>query len=140
MRVLCVARHEFLSGHLCRFFAALGVETQPVVGLPAAIDAAAEHKADAVICDYDLLATVALDSWERDPLLSRLPVIAVSLTRRPTEMHVLDVNGIAGFLYLPTLEREQALRVLGAAASWRHSAVSAPTSLLWPPTRVMRHQ
>ena len=111
-----------------------------MVGLPAAIDAAAEHKADAVICDYDLLATVALDSWERDPLLSRLPVIAVSLTRRPTEMHVLDVNGIAGFLYLPTLEREQALRVLGAAASWRHSAVSAPTSLLWPPTRVMRHQ
>ena len=89
-----------------------------------------------MICEYDLLATIPLDGWERDPLLSRLPVIAVSLTRRPEEVHVLDVNGIAGFLYLPTLDRAQAARVLGAAASWRRSGATAPISLTWSLPRV----
>ncbi|HKW09617.1 MAG TPA: hypothetical protein VJO33_04510 [Gemmatimonadaceae bacterium] len=135
MRVLCIGRHPFLSDHLCRFFAALGVHARPVVGLDKAIDAAARYQPDAIVCDYDLLATIRLDGWERDPLLSRLPVIAVSLTRRPEEVHLLDVNGIAGFLYLPTLEREQALRMLGAAASWRRAAVPAPPSLSWPAPR-----
>lgn len=138
MRVLCVGRHPYLSAHLCRFFDALGVDTLAVVGLDDAIDAAAEYQPDAVICEYDLLATIPLDGWERDPLLSRLPVIAVSLTRRPSEVHLLDVNGIAGFLYLPTLEREQALQMLGAAASWRRAAVAAPTSLSWPALRGAR--
>jgi hypothetical protein len=138
MRVLCVGRHPFLSTHLCRFFDALGVHTRAVVGLDDAIAAAAEYQPDAVVCEYDLLATIPLDGWERDPLLSRLPVIAVSLTRRPEEVHLLDVNGIAGFLYLPTLEREQALQVLGAATSWRRAAVKAPTSLPWPPSRSTR--
>jgi DNA-binding NarL/FixJ family response regulator len=138
MRVLCVGRHPFLSAHLCRFFDALGVDTRAVVGLDDAIDAAAAYQPDAVVCEYDLLATIPLDGWERDPLLSRLPVIAVSLTRRPEEVHLLDVNGIAGFLYLPTLESEQALQVLGAATSWRRAAVTAPPSLPWPPPRVAR--
>lgn len=138
MRVLCVGRHPYLSVHLCRFFDSLGVSTRPVVGLDEAIDAAAAYEPDAVVCDYDLLATIPLDGWERDPLLSRLPVIAVSLTRRPEEVHLLDVNGIAGFLYLPTLERERALQMLGAAASWRRAGVSAPTSLPWPPPRGVR--
>ena len=138
MRVLCVGRHPYLSSHLCRFFDALGVQTRAVVGLDDAIEAAAECQPDAVVCDYDLLATIPLDGWERDPLLSRLPVIAVSLTRRPEELHLLDVNGISGFLYLPTLERGQALQVLSAAASWRCAAVAAPTSLPWPPSRSAR--
>jgi len=138
MRVLCVRRHPYLSAHLCRFFDALGVTSRPAVGLADAIEVAEICQPDAVICDYDLLATIPLDGWERDPLLSRLPVIAVSLTRRPNEVHVLDVNGIAGFLYLPTLEHEQALRVLGAAASWRSSPVSTPASLPWPPPRAAR--
>jgi DNA-binding NarL/FixJ family response regulator len=138
MRVLCVGRHPFLSAHLSRFFEALGVHSHPVVGLDEAIDAAAEYEPDAVVCDYDLLATIPLDGWERDPLLSRLPVIAVSLTRRPEEVHLLDVNGIAGFLYLPRLERERALQVLGAAASWRRAGVTSPTSLPWPSPRAAR--
>lgn len=138
MRVLCVGRHPYLSDHLCRFFDALGVSSRPVVGLLEAIEAAAEFEPDAVVCDYDLLATIPLDGWERDPLLSRLPVIAVSLTRRPEEVHLLDVNGIAGFLYLPTLERESALQVVGAAASWRRAGVSAPASLPWPSPRASR--
>jgi DNA-binding NarL/FixJ family response regulator len=135
MRVLCVGRHPFLSDHLCRFFSALDVDTRAVVGLDDAIDAAAAYRPDAVVCEYDLLATIPLDGWERDPLLSRLPVIAVSLTRRPEEVNLLDVNGIAGFLYLPTLERDRALQVLSAAASWRSADVVAPESLLWPAPR-----
>jgi DNA-binding NarL/FixJ family response regulator len=138
MRVLCVGRHPYLSDHLCRFFDALGLDTRAAVGLEDAIDAAAEYQPDAVVCDYDLLATIPLDGWERDPLLSRLPVIAVSLTRRPAEVHLLDVNGIAGFLYLPALEREHLLQMLGAAASWRRAAVTAPASLLWPALRDAR--
>jgi hypothetical protein len=68
----------------------------------------------AVICDYDLLATVSLTAWERDPLLSRVPIVAVSLTRCPDEVHVLDVNNVAGFVYLPSLEREDGVRLLAA--------------------------
>jgi hypothetical protein len=140
LRVLCVGRHRFLSAHFCRYFQVLGIETRPVVGLQGAIEAATAFDADAVICDYDLLATISLDAWERDPLLSRLPVIAVSLTRRPDEVSALDVNSIAGFFYLPTLDREQALRVLSAAASWRRRGVTSPTSLAWPVPRVAQYQ
>jgi len=135
MRVLCVGRHPFLSAHLCRFFEALGVDSHAVVGLESAVEAAGACAPDAVICEYDLLATISLENWERDPLLSRLPVIAVSLTRRPDEVHLMDMNGIAGFLYLPRLDRDQALRMLGAAAHWRRSGVTAPESLPWPPPR-----
>ena len=46
--------------------------------------------------------------------LSRVPVIAVSLTRRSEEMHLLDVNNIAGFFYLPALTEEDARRLLHA--------------------------
>ena len=72
---------------------------------------------DVVICDYDLLATVPLEKWERDALLSKTPVIAVSLTRHAEELQLLHANGIAGFLYLPTLEQASALEILHAAAT-----------------------
>ena len=140
MRVLCVSRHEYLSAHLSRFFAALGAEARAVVGVDGAIEGAQAGDTDAVICDYDLLATTPLERWEADPLLSCLPVIAVSLTRRPDEVQLLDVNGIAGFLYLPTLDREQALRMLAAAASWRDDTLSAPISLPWSPPRLAHYQ
>jgi DNA-binding NarL/FixJ family response regulator len=130
MRVLCVGRHPYLSDHLCRFLDSLGVETQPAVGLEQAADRATAYRPDAVVCDYDLLATLPLDRWEQDPLLSRLPLIAVSLTRRPEDEQPLDINGIGGLLYLPTLDRNDALRLLAAVASAR--GVSAPVSLPWP--------
>ena len=135
MRVLCVGRHPYLSAHLCRFFEALSIDARPAVGLEGAIVGAAEFAPEVVICDYDLLATVPIDSWEKDALLSRIPVIAVSLTRRPEEVHLLDANAIGGFLYLPTLEREQALRMLRAAAG-RRGGVQAPVSLSWPNSSV----
>ena len=114
MRLLCVGRHRVLSDHLASLFRDFGAETHAAVGLAEAVDAAGPFGPQAVVCDYDLLATVSLAAWERDPLLSRVPIVAVSLTRRPEEVHLLDVNNVAGFLYLPALEREDAVRLLAA--------------------------
>jgi hypothetical protein len=117
LRALCIARHSFLSGHLARYFAAMGVATTDAVGMDAALVRAVETPPDVVICDYDLLATIPLENWEANDLLSQTPVIAVSLTRHAQELHLLDVNGIAGFLYLPTLEEAPAMKILQAAAA-----------------------
>lgn len=73
---------------------------------------AQRERPDVVICDYDLLTTLPLDAWERDALLACIPVVAVSLTRRPAEANLLDVNGIAGFHYLPALTQEDFLQLL----------------------------
>jgi len=117
LRALCIARHSYLSEHLARYFAEMGIATTNAVGLDSAVRIAGEISPDVVICDYDVLATVSLEMWEHDLLLSNTPVIAVSLTRHAEELHLLDVNGIAGFLYLPTLEQAPALRILHAAAT-----------------------
>jgi hypothetical protein len=90
------------------------VDAATVVGVADAIAIARDHKPDVVFCEYDLLATSPLEPWERDPFLSRVPVIAVSLTRRADEMHLLDVNNIAGFFYLPSLTDDDARRLLHA--------------------------
>jgi len=132
MRVLCVGRHRFLSDHLSRFFEGLGVAATPCVGLREAIDRMPAEEPDAVICDYDLLATMPLGAWESDPALGDVPVIAVSMTRHPGEAHLLDINGIAGFLYLPTLDATDAQRLL-AGLCRKRGAVS-PTNLPWPGT------
>src|SRR5919205_2601417 len=100
MRILCVGRHGVLSEHLASLFRDFGAETCAAVGLSEAIGVARAFEPQAVICDYDLLASVSLTAWERDPMLSRVPVVAVSLTRRPEEVHVLDVNHVTGFVYL----------------------------------------
>ena len=112
MRALCVGRHKYLSDHLELFFSELGLETSSVVGLDEAVRAAHRSRPDVVICDYDLLATRPLDAWESDALLAHTPMIAVSITRRPEDVHLLDVNNIAGALYLPQLDAEMARRVL----------------------------
>ena len=91
------------------------------------------HQADAVICDYDLLATMSLADWEQDPAVADVPMIAVSLSRHPEEAHPLDVNGIAGFLYLPTLDPEAARRLLTAIRPKR-SRIDPPNVLPWPGT------
>ena len=117
LRALCIARHCFLSEHIARYFAAMGISTTNAVGLESAVESTGEVSPDVVICDYDLLATIPLERWEHDGLLSRTPVIAVSLTRHAEELHLLDVNGIAGFLYLPTLEQASALKILHAATT-----------------------
>ena len=110
---LCVGRHRYLSEHLGTYFRQLGLITTCVVGIDEAVRAAQRQTPDLVLCDYDLLATAHLDAWERDQRLAHVPLIAVSLTRRPDEVHLLDINAIAGFLYLPTLDARTARRALG---------------------------
>ena len=110
----------------------MGLETTAAVGLDEALEAARPWAPDVVLCDYDLLATVPLERWERDDLLSRRPVVAVSLTRRPEDQHLLNVNGIAGCLYLPTLTRETALKVLSGAARPIPSYSFGVTPQDWP--------
>ena len=117
LRALCIARHAFLTEHLARYFASLGVSTSESVGLGFATDLDDRSEPDVVICDYDLLVTLPLTKWEQHPLLSRKPVVAVSLTRKSQELHLTEVDGIAGFLYLPTLHAAQALQILRAAAA-----------------------
>jgi len=120
-----------LAEHFCRFFDGLGLDTVACVGLTDAVEAVKAGDLDAVICDYDLLATMPLTNWETDPMLSGVPLIAVSMTRHPGEVHVLDVNGIAGFLYLPTLEAEDASRLL-AAVRRKSGGINPPSVLPWP--------
>ena len=115
MQALCVARHPYLAEHIARFFGRLGFATRWTVGVDQALVTAAADPPSLVLCEYDLLTTQPLDAWERHPTLATVPLVAVSLTRRPTEVNLLDVNGIEGFLYLPTLRPEDAARVLGVA-------------------------
>ncbi|HEX6576570.1 MAG TPA: hypothetical protein VF042_16500 [Gemmatimonadaceae bacterium] len=129
LRALCVGRHPFLSDHFARFFANLGIETSQATGLDEALVVSRICSPEVVICEYEVLATLSLEGWEHDSLLSRTPVIAVSLTRRPQEAHLLDVNGIGGFLYLPMLDRAAAVRIIRAAAlGTRVQYIPAPMS------------
>jgi chemotaxis response regulator CheB len=128
MVVLCVARHLYLAQHLARVLAGAGAVTRSAVGVADARGVAADCAPDVVAADYDLLATLPLREWENDDVLSRRPVIAVSLTRRPGESNALDVNGIAGCLYLPEIGASGVLRVLQAAVE--RSAVHAPHDAL----------
>jgi len=134
MRLLCVGRHRFLSEHLGRFFEKLDVETIPCVGMVEAAELVHRFEPHAIVCDYDLLAMFSLAGWESDSVLSQIPIIAVSLTRHPGEAHLLDVNGLAGFLYLPTLDIDDARRVLAAVQQKRGGVSAPPTVLQWPGT------
>ncbi len=131
LRALCVGRHQFLSDHVARFFGSLGIDTRHAVGLQHALVESRDFNPDVVIAEYELLAMLSLEAWEKDELLSRTAVIAVSLTRRPHEVHLLDVNGIAGFLYLPLLDVVTAEKIIAAAAasSRRRYVPSAPATL-----------
>jgi hypothetical protein len=131
MRLLCVARHPFLSEHLCRYFEELGFDTIPCVGVRDAMDLVRERDADAVICDYDLVATMPIDRWEQDDVLAATPIIAVSLTRHPGEAHLNEETAIAGFLYLPTLLAEDAQRILQSLPR-RRGGITPPNTLPWP--------
>ncbi|MFN2637234.1 MAG: hypothetical protein ABR585_09425 [Gemmatimonadaceae bacterium] len=128
LRAVCIARHCYLSEHIARYFAQMGVATTNAVGLDSAAYVAGDGSPDVVICDYDLLASIPIEIWERSELLSKIPVIAVSLTRHAEELHLFEVNGIAGFLYLPTLEEGPALKILKAAAARPKFALRSPST------------
>ena len=67
-------------------------------------------------------------------MLSTVPIIAVSMTRNPGEAHLADVNGVAGFLYLPTLEPGDAQRLFAAVRRQRNRGIHPPDTLPWPGT------
>ena len=115
MQALCVGRHAFLADHISAFFRAIGLVAEPAVGLDAALTEAKRRGPDLVVCDYDLLTSAWLNAWKRDELVCGIPLVAVSLTRRPEEVNLGSIEGVIDFLYLPTLDRENALRVIGRA-------------------------
>ena len=130
MRVLCVGRHAFLSEHLCRVFGDAGAECEPVVGAAEALLRAPGLEPHAVVCDCDLITSSLLDSWAADPALSQVPVLAVSLTRRPEEFTSAELSGLAAVIYLPSIEREQIMALL--AGLHRPRGVTAPPAWRLP--------
>ena len=115
MRLLCVGRHAYLSEHLCRYFRELGADCSAAVGASDALTLATSYEPHAIICDCDLITPALLDEWAVEPRMTDVPLIAVSLTRRPEELPPVELLGVAGVLYLPTLERAQILGQLAGA-------------------------
>jgi DNA-binding NarL/FixJ family response regulator len=140
MRALCVARHPILSEHLTRFFERFDVAAAPVVGMKQARMAVSSYDPDLALCDYDLLTPVQLESWRGDAASNEVPIIAVSMTKRPDEVTTLQMQGVFGFLYLPTLDPDAA-RALLARHRRRREGVATPKRLSWPGTTpVTRHR
>lgn len=125
MRVLCVGRHAYLSEHLCRRFRDVGAECEPAVGGAEALRIAADFEPQVVVSDSDLITPALLDSWTKARALADVPVLAVSLTRRPDESSPAELSGLAAVVYLPGLAREQVAALL-------HS-VHRPRGVATPP-------
>ena len=115
MRLVCVARHAFLSDHLCRVFGKLGVQCEAVVGIASAGELARKFEPHLVVVEDALLSPTVLDDWAAVPSLRDVPVLAVSLTHRPEESVSVEMSGLAGVIYLPALDREDALALLECA-------------------------
>jgi hypothetical protein len=132
LTALCVGRHRFLSEHIGRYFRRIGLETRWVVGLEAAVMAAHADPPDVVICDYDLLTSASSHGREHDGAIRDIPIVAISLTRRPDHTHQL-LDGVGfGYLYLPTVARSTALRYLEAARQTPGQGWSQPSVAFQP--------
>lgn len=129
MRLLCVARHEFLSDHLCRYFGAMNVQCETAVGSDGARAAARAFEPHLVVAESELLNPSVLETWSLEEALHDVPVLAVSLTRRPEESLPAELCGLAGVIYLPTLERSSALALLDGAMKPRGVAVPPDASI-----------
>lgn len=125
MRVLCVGRHIFLSEHLCRVFSEAGAQCEPAVGASEALNVAAHFEPEVVVCDGDLLTPILLENWTREPALEQVPVLAVSLTRRPDDSLPAEICGPAAVIYLPSLDLAQRTALL--------ASVHRPRGVLAPP-------
>jgi DNA-binding NarL/FixJ family response regulator len=116
MRLLCIGRHPYLSGHISRYFEELDLDVVTVVGIEEALQVAGSVAPDVALCDYDLLALSPVGAWREHAIANEIPLLAVSLTHRPEEMTLAD-GLVAGSLYLPLLTRSDALAALRLAAS-----------------------
>jgi DNA-binding response OmpR family regulator len=133
MRALCVARHPILSDHLARFFERFDIATVPVVGMRQARSNVSSYDPDLVLCDYGLLTPTHLERWRADPASRGVPIVAVSMTKRPADVADVDGRGLAGFIYLPTIDSE-VTRALFATLRRRRDGVTSPKRLSWPGT------
>ena len=133
MRVLCIARHPILSEHLCRFFGRFDVAAVPCVGVRSARAMASAYDPDIAICDYDLLTASELEQWGADASAGRVPIVAVSMTKRPSEVRLIDATGVVGFLYLPAVSPIAAQQLLATLRRQR-DGVATPNDLSWPGT------
>lgn len=113
-RALCIGRHPLLGDYLARFFGAMGLEASAVVGLEEGQSAAKERRADVIFCEYDLVAPLTAEGWARVALLSVAPVVVVSMTRDPSEVRLVNLAGISGYVYLPAMTRERLLALLAS--------------------------
>jgi len=138
MRILCVARHPILSEHLCRFFERYDVATTAVVGMRQARTSITLHDPDLALCDYDLLTPTQLGLWRADRAAGKVPIVAVSMTKRPDEVTAMEERGVVAFLYLPTLQPETA-RGLFATLRRQRDGVTSPSTLAWPGTTSVVH-
>ncbi len=129
LRTVCIARHLVLAEHVCAIVRGPTLSSVPAVGLSHGVALALERRPHAVLCDYDLLASAALDGWHGNPLLAAMPLIAVSLTRQPEEVVSINDSLLAAFLYLPTLTAETVGRIV------RSVAVTHALSHALPPDR-----
>ena len=125
MRLVCVSRHQYLSEHLCRIFGELGVQCEPVVGVAAAGVTAERFEPHLAVVEDALLSPSVLDEWATHHAMRDVPVLAVSLTRRPEEGMFVSPGGIAGVVYLPALDREAALALMECA----HRPVGVPAPM-----------
>ncbi|HWG51814.1 MAG TPA: hypothetical protein VN677_00805 [Gemmatimonadaceae bacterium] len=117
MNAICIGRHKILSEHFCSFFEAAGIECVPAVGLQDGIAEVRAGAPDVIICDYDLLQPDLLRDWGQDGKLAGLPIIAVSLTRRPEEARLVGHGPVISFLYLPAAEGEDVKSTLQSASA-----------------------
>lgn len=132
MRALCVARHPILSDHLSRFFERFDVAAAPIVGMRQARSMVSSYDPDIALCDYDLLTPTQLALWRADPASAGVPIVAVSMRKRPDEVAGLDARGVAAFLYLPAAHPD-AVRRLFTTLRRRRDGVVSP-ELSWPGT------
>jgi hypothetical protein len=124
MRLLCVGRHAYLSEHLCRYFRELGADCAAAVGSSEAQQLAPSFEPHVVVCDSDLITPALLDEWSVDRSMADIPLLAVSLTRRPEELPPIELLGVAGVLYLPALDATQMKALL--AGAHRRRGVTPP--------------
>ena len=139
MRVLCVARHPVLSEHLCRVFERFDVAAAAVVGMRQARVSTRLYDPDVALCDYDLLTPTQLGLWRADRTAGNVPIIAVSMTKRPHEVTPIHERGVVAFLYLPTLD-PGTVRGLFASLRRARDGVVSPNSLSWPGTTSVVHR
>ncbi|MEO8621190.1 MAG: hypothetical protein ABI625_08995 [bacterium] len=85
-----------------------------------------------------LLSPAVLDSWSHDGALRDVPVLAVSLTHRGDEYPSVELSGLAGVIYLPSLDRDAAATLLQTA--WRQRGVDVPFGSFVPARRTAAAQ